>query len=194
MKKLNTLTRFSLLVVVVFLAVLWVMPMWRIDMRAPQYPGGLSMEIWINNITGDIDIVNGLNHYIGMQNIQKADFLEFTYLPVAILVFIGLALITFAINRPLPFYMLTAVFALLGIYSFLDFYKWEYHYGHTLNPEAPIKVPGMSYQPPLLGYKKLLNFEIISQPDIAGWLYISAGAILVFFTWYEWRRQRRAIR
>lgn len=194
MKKLNSFTRYSLLVVILFLSTLWVFPMWRIDMRAPQYPGGLTMKIWINDIKGDVEIVNGLNHYIGMENIHKADFLEFIYLPVCIMAFMVLALITFFINRPLPFYLLTLIFTLLGIYSFLDFYKWEYHYGHTLDPTAPIKVPGMSYQPPLIGYKKLLNFEILSQPDIAGWLYIGAGVILVFFTWNEWRNRRRIAR
>ena len=40
----------------------------------------------------------------------------------------------------------------------VDFYLWEYEYGHNLDPTAPIQVPGMSYQPPLIGYKMLLNF------------------------------------
>jgi len=43
----------------------------------------------------------------------------------------------------------------------------------------------MSYQPPLFGYKKLLNFEVLSQPAIAGWFYIAAGAVLVVITIYE---------
>ena len=47
--------------------------------------------------------------------------------------------------------------------GFVDFYLWGYDYGHNLDTEhAIIKVPGMSYQPPLIGSKKLLNFKAIS--------------------------------
>ena len=49
-----------------------------------------------------------------------------------------------------------------------DFYLWEYDYGHNLSPAAPIKVPGMVYQPPLLGTKMLLNFKAISYPHWGG--------------------------
>ena len=45
------------------------LPAWRIDLFAPQYPEGLTMNIWINGLSGDVDIINGLNHYIGMKHI-----------------------------------------------------------------------------------------------------------------------------
>jgi copper chaperone NosL len=48
-----------------------------------------------------------------------------------------------------------------------DFYMWEYDYGHQLNPDAPIKVPGMTYQPPLIGSKQLLNITAVSLPSTA---------------------------
>ena len=60
-----------------------------------------------------------------------------------------------------------------------DFWKWEYNYGHNLSTDAPIQVPGMSYQPPLIGYKQLLNFGAYSIPDIGGWLMAVAGVIMV---------------
>ena len=47
---------------------------------------------------------------------------------------------------------------------------WEYNYGHDLNPNAPIKIPGMSYQPPLLGSEKLLNITATSIPYIGTWI------------------------
>ncbi len=46
------------------------------------------------------------------------------------------------------------VLAAVGLY---DFYMWEYDYGHNLNPHAAIKIPGMAYQPPLIGSKMLLT-------------------------------------
>jgi copper chaperone NosL len=188
MKKLTIAGKISIICVISFLATLWIFPMWQIDLRAPQYPGGLSMKIWINDVRGDVDIINGLNHYIGMSTIHKKDFPEFIFLPTTMLIFMGLGVAVLLLNRKVLYYIWTFLFAFIGIFSFYDFYKWEYNYGHNLNPAAPIKVPGMSYQPPLIGYKKLLNFEVLSQPDIAGWFYIGAGVLLVAIAIYEWKK------
>jgi len=193
MKKLTSPGKFSVILVILCLATLWILPMWRIDMRAPQYPGGLTMQIWLNDIKGDVDIVNGLNHYIGMHSIRKQDFAEFIYLPAMMLIFMGLGILVLVTNRKAAYYTWAGIFMAIGLFSFFDFYKWEYNYGHNLDPMAPIKVPGMSFQPPLIGYKKLLNFEILSQPDIAGWFYISAGVLLVLFCFYEWKKNRKEI-
>lgn len=148
------------------------------------------MKIWINNVTGDVDIINGLNHYIGMKTIHKEDFKEFVYLPITMISFIVLGLIVLIANRKIGYYIWTFIFAVIGLLSFYDFYKWEYDYGHNLDPNAPIKVPGMAYQPPLLGYKKMLNFEALSQPDIGGWFYLASGAIIVFVCFYEWKKSK----
>src|ERR1043166_1587184 len=99
MKKLTLPGKISIFVVILCLSTLWFLPMWRIDLRAPQYPGGLSMKIWINDVKGDIDIINGLNHYIGMKTIHKRDFPEFIFLPVAMLVFMGLGLVVLSLSR-----------------------------------------------------------------------------------------------
>jgi copper chaperone NosL len=77
MKKLTTLGRTSIIIVILFVGTLFFFPMWRIDLAAPQYPGGLTMTIWINDVKGDVDVINGLNHYIGMHTIHKEDFKEF---------------------------------------------------------------------------------------------------------------------
>ena len=188
MRKLTLPGKISIIVVILCLSTLWFLPMWQIDLRAPQYPGGLSMKIWINDIKGDIYIINGLNHYIGMKTIHKKDFPEFIFLPITMLVFMGLGLFVLLINRKVSYYIWTGFFVFIGIFSFYDFYKWEYNYGHNLDPSAPIKIPDMSYTPPLLGYKKMLNFEALSQPDISGWFYIAAGAILVVVTIYELKK------
>jgi copper chaperone NosL len=188
MKKLTLLGKASIVVVILCLSTLWFLPMWQIDLRAPQYPGGLSLKIWINDVKGDVDVINGLNHYIGMKTIEKKDFPEFVVLPALMLVFMCLGIVVLFLNRKVAYYIWAGLFTGIGIFSFYDFYKWEYNYGHNLDPHAPIQVPGMSYQPPLFGYKKMLNFEALSQPDISGWLYIAAGVILVAVSIYEWRK------
>jgi len=54
-----------------------------------------------------------------------------------------------------------------------------------LNPEAPIIIEGMAYQPPLIGTKILLNFTAFSGPDIGGWVFIIVALILFGILFYE---------
>ena len=63
------------------IAVLFV-PMWRIDLDAPQYPEGLQMLIFSNKLGGNVDIINGLNHYIGMKTLHNPKHTEFPQLEV----------------------------------------------------------------------------------------------------------------
>lgn len=167
------------------------LPAWRIDLFAPQYPEGLTMNIWINGLSGDVDIINGLNHYIGMKHITVGMFPEFKYLPfvVAFFMFLGLLVaVTGSRKFLLAYICLTAIGGALAMY---DFYKWGYDYGHNLDPTAPIQVPGFSYQPPLFGHKRLLNFDAYSFPDVGGWVVIGA-AVLAFGVWFaEWFRHRK---
>lgn len=190
-KKLSKTARASIFIAIACIVVLWFVPMWRIDLAAPQYPEGIFMQIWINDVTGDVDIINGLNHYIGMKTIHKEDFREFVYLPIALAAFCLFGLVVFILNRRRYFYIWTGALLLMAALSMYDFWKWEYDYGHNLDPTAPIKVPGMAYQPPLIGYKKMLNFEALSQPDIGGWCFIIAVTLLTCVSIYEWRRAKK---
>lgn len=154
------------------------LPIWQIQLSAPQYPEGLLLEIYAKGLFGDVDVINGLNHYIGMQTLHSKDFIEFTLLPYIVGLLVILGLITALINKKGVYYGFIALFMLVAIISMVDFYRWEYNYGHNLDQEAPIQVPGMSYQPPLIGYKQLLNFGAYSIPDVGGWLFVSAGILL----------------
>lgn len=166
-------------------------PIWRIDLDAPQYPEGLRMKIHANDIRGNVDIINGLNHYIGMKTLHKEDFIEFTVLPYCIGFFIVLFLLVAVLNRKKWFYASFFLFVGFGILAMVDFWKWEYNYGHNLDPHAAIVVPGMAYQPPLIGFKQLLNFGAYSIPDIGGWIFIGCGAILLLCVTIEWVQKRK---
>jgi copper chaperone NosL len=167
------------------------LPAWRIDLFAPQYPEGLTMKIWISGLSGDVDIINGLNHYIGMKHISVAMFPEFKFLPYVVAFFMVLGLVV-AVTGKRKFLFFYLVFtAIGGAAAIYDFYRWCYNYGHNLDPKAPIQVPGMSYQPPLIGHKRLLNFDAYSFPDVAGWIVAAAGA-LAFVVWFvEWYRHHK---
>ena len=166
-------------------------PIWKIDFTAPQYPEGLRLLIHANKLAGDVDIINGLNHYIGMKHLNAADFIEFKALPIMIIGYAVLGLLTLLVNRRKIFNAWVILFVLIAIVSFADFYRWEYDYGHDLNPMAAIQVPGMAYQPPLIGFKKLLNFTVYSIPDTGGWIFIAIGVMLVGTSVYYFVKRKK---
>lgn len=163
----------------ILMAISIFVPLWRIDLDAPQYPEGLMLLIYTYKLGGNVDIINGLNHYIGMKTLHAEDFIEFTVLPYIIGAFALLFLVAGIIARKKMVYIVFAAFALFGIIAMADFWRWEYNYGHNLDPNAAIIVPGMAYQPPLIGFKQLLNFGAYSIPSYGGWLFIACGILLL---------------
>lgn len=185
--KLNTamkhLPRLLMILAIAAVMMLFVFPMWRITLYAPQYPHGVTMYIWINKIDGEepgtIQNINILNHYVGMKYIEPDSIPELVYFPYVILALTGLGLLVALWNHRwgyLGWFILFGILAALGLY---DFYLWEYDYGHSLSDTAPIKIPGASFQPPLLGTKDILNFVAESYPHTGGY-FASLGALLAF--------------
>ena len=76
MNKLSNTTRILLGITTLSLVVTYFVPLWQILLWAPQYPEGLTMKIWVNKLSGEVDIINGLNHYIGMKHISVEMFPE----------------------------------------------------------------------------------------------------------------------
>lgn len=167
------------------------LPIWQIDLDAPQYPEGLQLFIYADKLAGNVDIINGLNHYIGMKTLHTDDFIEFTVLPYLIGFFSLLILATALTGKRGMLYTVFILFVIFGIVAMIDFWKWEYDYGHNLDPNAAIKVPGMSYQPPLIGFKQLLNFGAYSIPAIGGWIFIGTGVVLLACSTLEFRGQKK---
>ncbi|MBS1951856.1 MAG: hypothetical protein OJF59_001491 [Cytophagales bacterium] len=176
---LNKISRILIMIASLALCSAYVTPLWQILMWAPQYPEGLEMKIWINTLTGNIKIISALNHYIGMAHIEVSMFPEFKYMIYIVGVIILIGLFSTLINRRWSLLVFFFSLGAAGLAALVDFYLWGYKYGHNLNPDAPIKVPGMVYQPPLIGTKQLLNFTAFSGPDIGGWVFIVV-AVMVF--------------
>lgn len=154
------------------LAGLFVLPLWHVQLTAPQYPEGLGMYIRVNTVQGatetDLNNINNLNHYIGMKRIDPDTIPELRFMPwiVGALILTGLS--TAALGRKRVLYTWVGAFLVVGLVGLVDFWRWEYDYGHNLDPSAIINIPGMSYQPPLIGAKQLLNFRAVSLPAAGG--------------------------
>jgi copper chaperone NosL len=144
-----------------------------------------------HKLGGNVDIINGLNHYIGMKTLHANNFIEFTILPYIIGVFALFCFVAAVINKRKCLVALFTTFLVFGVVAMADFYRWNYNYGHDLDPNAAIQVPGMSYQPPLIGYKQLLNFGAYSVPDIGGWIFIGVGLLLLTAVIIQFRKNKQ---
>jgi copper chaperone NosL len=173
---MNAISRYLAAAAALVLVLIFVFPLWKITLKAPQYPEGKGLLIWSDKITGvlphDLQTINELNHYIGMKKITPATIKELKLMPFIVAFFsvtgVGVAC-RGGKKLLLAWIVLFAVTGMAGLY---DFYSWEHDYGHDLDPKAPIRVPGMTYQPPLVGSKQLLNITARSMPDL--------GAFAVF--------------
>lgn len=155
------------------LAGAFVFPLWSIRLIAPQYPEGLGMEIHVNSVQGlqpnDLDNINELNHYIGMKVIDPTAMPELHYMPWIVGALVAAGLLVALIGRRGPLYGWVAALAAGGAAGLGDFWRWTYDFGHHLDTEhAIIRVPGMVYQPPLIGVKQILNFRAASWPAPGG--------------------------
>lgn len=191
MKKISTVSRILIAIASAGMIAVFFLPVWAIYLIAPQYPEGLEMNIWLTKFSGQVDIINGLNHYIGMKHISADMFPEFGYMKYILAGFIAYGLLVAIIGSRKFLLSLLVLTVLMAGAALYDFYQWGYDYGHNLDPNAAIKVPGFSYQPPVIGHKALLNFDAYSYPDTGGWIITIAGAIFFLVYFYEWYKNRK---
>ncbi len=165
------------------------LPLWQIRLLAPQYPEGLGLYIHVNTVRGmaenDLTNINSLNHYIGMKAIDPAAIPVLDIMPWVLgALMVGAVVVALAGRRKLLGAWL-GVYATAALLGLMEFWKWERDYGRNLDLEhAIIKVPGMSYEPPLIGAKQLLNFTAISLPAVGAVLlgvafFLGAHALFV---------------
>jgi len=194
---MKTGSRLAVAAAVLLLGLVYLFPLWHIALKAPQYPEGLGLLISVNKITGsspqDLNSINGLNHYIGMKKIEPDDIPELRLMPWLVLALMTGGVVVAAVGRRGLLTAWVAVFLAGAVAGMADFYKWGYDYGHHLDPMAIIKVPGMSYQPPVIGTRQLLNFSATSWPAAGGWAAIAALVIGITVLVLERRRASGAL-
>ena len=192
---MTSVTKIAIALSAMLLAAAFVLPVWRIDLVAPQYPEGLGMLIRVNTITGikpaDLDNINGLNHYIGMKAINPEAIPVLDVMPIVLGVLIVLGLGVALYGRRWAAWSWLGLFAAAGLAGMAEFYLWSYDYGHNLAPDAIIKVPGMSYQPPLIGTKQLLNFTAASWPAPGG-MAVGAAFVIALAALFLTRKSAKA--
>ncbi|MCB9186455.1 MAG: hypothetical protein H6601_06880 [Flavobacteriales bacterium] len=170
---------------------LFFLPMWTIQLSAPQYPEPLGMEIFITKIAGekdgDLQNINLMNHYVGMKEIPE-HIPEFEFFPWIVGGMIVLGVVFGLIGNRLLFLLWFWIASILGCLGMYDFYQWEYDYGTSLDPKAAIKFMDeagqlITYQPPLIGTQTILNFEATSLPAIGAYILFLGMALSIVAYW-----------
>lgn len=159
--------RGMLLVAVLVLAIGATLPLWRIQLVAPQYAEGLTLDMYAYQIVAgnggqDLPEINTLNHYIGMKPIAQSDFLEMKVLPFALGVFALIGLRAVVVGRIMSLVDLLVLFLYFGAFSLASFAYRLYTYGHQLDPHAPMKIT--PFMPVVIGSQQIANFVQTSLP------------------------------
>lgn len=161
------------------------LPYWSLTLYAPQYPKGLQMKVYVNRVTGDVNEIDELNHYIGMRSLKEAAPLERS-LSIIIVGAIGLlALAAVYIHSPVA-----AFFAFPGfLYPLIflgDLYFWMWNFGTHLDPRAPLSHAVKPFVPPLLGEGYVGQFKTVASWDVGLWLaFLSSVLIIIGLYWHR---------
>ena len=193
-----TKPRIFILLAGLLMTTLFVWPLWNITLLAPQYPDGVHMHIYIDKIggatKGTLQNVNILNHYIGMKEIHPESIPELKYMPPITIFFIVCALVIAVIDKKWMYWFWISLLILTLIIGLYDFYLWEYDYGHSLDPKAPMKFEGESFQPPLIGRKEIINFTAISMPHKGGYMLIASTILGMIATYIKTKTSNSIIK
>jgi parallel beta-helix repeat protein len=156
----------------------WFLPLWVATLYAPQYPGGLTMRAYGHDVTGDVDEISGLNHYVGMRPFDLADFPELALWPFALAGAVVAVVLALLVGRPL---LRTIGLVYLwgtpvGVLAVIQFRLWQY--GQDLDPNAALRLD--PFTPLVVGPTRVFNFTTWSWPGM-GLVSILAAAIVVTF-------------
>lgn len=190
--------RIVLGLLVIPLALSFTAPLWRISMTAPQYPDGLTMDIYSYKLEGGddgqhIDEINVLNHYIGMHSIDRAALSDLDWLPFALGALLLLALRVAAIGNVRGLIDLVIATTYVSVFAFARFIYKLWVFGHDLAPDAPVKVE--PFMPVVIGTKQIANFETTSLPLMGSvWLGLFVIGTMTIALWHLIAGRRRAVR
>jgi len=187
-------SRILLAVLAIPLALVFSAPLWTLSMQAPQYPEGLHLHIYAHTVTGDVAEVNTLNHYIGMQAINRATLSDLDWIPFAVGVLILLLLRVAAIGDLRSLCDVLVLFLYFSAFSMARFAYRLYVFGHNLDPSAPFEVE--PFTPAIFGTQQVANFTITSLPAGGSmWIGLFAIGLLSAVVWNfaaSWRENPAA--
>jgi hypothetical protein len=185
----------------------WFAPMWWVSLKAPNYPAdtypnGVRIHMHWNRVANGclgqeraevsddegldcVEEMNTINHYIGMEPIERGAQLEFAAAPYLFVAF-GLMLIaSFFYTGRLWWALLVPSIA--APFAFLaDFTFWLWWFGHNLRPWAAFTVK--PFMPTVLGEGLVAQFSTFAYPHV-GMAFSLASAFCILLALLIRRKQ-----
>ncbi|HJV31524.1 MAG TPA: hypothetical protein VJ558_04960 [Bacillales bacterium] len=182
-KKLSITSSIILVCSAVLIGISMIFPWWKLLLVAPQYPEGLNIIVYTNKLEGQLDVINNLNHYIGMKDFSEKTFPELSYLNYLIGGLAALTLVVGLLRRKLFLYMLIGLFLVGGLLGVYDLYQALHTFGTDLDPHAPIKID--PFVPPMVGENHFANFTTHSYLGKGAYFVIIAFILTLIPLWKD---------
>lgn len=158
-------------------------PWWHFQLVAPQYPRGLELGIRLTGVTGDVEEINLLNHYIGMGHLEEAAQLERAHaLTLLSAIAVSVIVLVQHLGRRLNG-VLVLLAAALPVGFLADTFYWMYRFGHELDPRAPVTIQG--FTPTLFGAGKIGQFHTVATPEWGFWMATAGAALVIGAAWFR---------
>jgi hypothetical protein len=180
---------------VLLLATLFV-PLWKMELVAPQYPEGLVMRAYGYKFAedpgtyyDDLREINGLNHYIGMAPIEEVTEMSLFIPGIIGLVVAAIATSFVTWKRKWLKALIILGFWTMPLFFVVDLQFWLYRFGHTMEEDAPLN-PG-AFTPKVFGSTKVWNFHTENSFEIGFYLMVLAALTVSLPQVFGWLRKRR---
>jgi hypothetical protein len=194
------------IVACIFLAAAIFLPLWRMELVAPQYPAGLVMYAYGDRFVGEtegyyesfdaVTEINALNHYIGMKPIEPVTEMDL-FVPGLVATIVGASIVAFiAWHRNWFRALIIAGFWFIPIFFVADLQYWLYDYGHSMDPHAALNTGDIT--PKVFGSTQVWNFHSENGFEIGFYLMIAAALSISFlppairFIQARWQRRKNA--
>jgi hypothetical protein len=161
------------------------LPLWRMELVAPQYPEGLVLYAYGDRFEGDsgsyyddVREINGLNHYIGMKPIEPVTEMDLFILGLVATV-VGIIAVSF-IGWHRGWFQALAIAGVwfLPLFFVADLQYWLYNYGHTMDPKAALNTGDIT--PKVVGTTKVWNFHSENAFEMGFYLMVLAALTITF--------------
>lgn len=188
------------IVAAVLLLIAIVLPMWRITLTAPQYPGReLLIQLYAYpRLEGDVREIQMLNHYVGFYypdpvlvepnfEVQERAIAvpEWSVGPLPFLIvaatgaFVALAPTERKLHLGLKAQLIGTVATFGGLFAIIQYRLHQA--GHALDPDAPLRGVD-SFTPPVFGPYEVANISGFAWLGAGGYLTtIAIGLMIVAF-------------
>lgn len=156
-----------------------VLPYWRLELLAPQFPDGLVVEAFVNRLQGDVVELEGLNHYVGLGSFDDAAVFERSIAVAGIIGLAGLLVAGLFIHSRwvLIFTLPALLFPLIFV---IDLQWWLWKFGHNLDPLAPFAAAVGEFTPPIFGPAEIAQFDTMALPGPGLILAVAASVLIAY--------------